>query len=100
MQAQAKRQATIATDPETQQHLLEVAAPVFAVAVGQTRSLDAHSTFVVGAIEGNRGGILMNPGCFNLIGLERAQGNGAEDWVEIGVKERIMALSQTRVMER
>ena len=38
----------------------------------------------------------MNPGCFNLIGLECPKGNGAEDLVEIGVKERIDGLSQTR----
>ena len=42
----------------------------------------------------------MNPGGFNLVGLERPQGNSTEDLVEIGVKERIEALSQTRIVER
>jgi hypothetical protein len=66
VQAHAKRQATIATDPETQEHLLKAVAPVFAVAVGRMGFLGTLSSGFVGAVETNRRGILMNPGCFNL----------------------------------
>ena len=80
--------------------MLEVAAPIFVVAIGRTGFLGTLLSGFVGAVKGDGRGILMNSGCCNLVGLQRPQGKGAEDLVEIGLKERIEGLSQTGVVER
>ena len=60
-QPHAQGQAAIATDAQTQQHLLEITPVVFAMAIGGARSPRIRSPLVIRAVEGDRRRIVMNP---------------------------------------
>src|SRR5262249_26400031 len=51
------------------------------------------------AIERHGGGILMQPGRRESVALQRLEGQGAKDLVEIGRKERIKAMPQAIIIE-
>jgi hypothetical protein len=54
---------------------------------------------LISAVETNRGGILMKPRGLDLVDLQSPKGNGAEDLMQMGIKESIERLTQTRTME-
>jgi hypothetical protein len=60
-QPHAQGQAAIATDAQTQQHLLEITPVVFAMAIGGARSPRIRSPLVIRTVEGDRRRIVMNP---------------------------------------
>jgi hypothetical protein len=92
--------ASIPTHAETEQHLFEVVTTVFAMPVGRPRR-PRHVRFVlIGPIEGNRSGILMQPGRRKGIDLQGFEGDRTKHRVEIGRKQRIEDMSQAGIMER
>src|SRR4030095_9135479 len=81
---QAEREA-ITAHAETQEHLLEIIMPIFAMPIGRTwgdgalRTLGGRRAgllpFLIGPIERDRGGVLMEPGGWNGIDLQCIQGH-------------------------
>ena len=55
---------------------------------------------LISPVKTNGGGILVQPRCLNLVGLQSPEGNSTEDLMQVGIKESIEGLSQTRVVER
>jgi hypothetical protein len=91
--------ATIPTDAETQENLLEVRPAVLGMARGGARGCGACRRFI-GAIEGNRRRILMEPRRGDGIGLQSMEGDGSKHLVEMGGEEGIQNLAQAGVMDR
>jgi hypothetical protein len=63
--AHAEREA-ITAHAETQEHLLEIIAPIFAVPIGRSRwdkPRNRAGFLLIGPIQGDRRRILMEPGC-------------------------------------
>jgi hypothetical protein len=98
--AQAQRDASIAAHPKTEQHLLEIVTAIFAMAIGRAGCLGRLRFVLIGPIEGNGRGVLMEPGGGEAIDLQGFEGNGTKDLVEIGCKQGIEDASQPIVMER
>jgi hypothetical protein len=87
--ANPQRYAAIPTHPETEEHLLEIVPPVFAVPVGRPGSPWCLRCVLIGPIERNRRGVLMEPGRRNGIDFQRFKGEGAKHLVQIGGKQGI-----------
>jgi hypothetical protein len=95
----SQRQPAIATHAETQEHLFEIATPIFTMSIsrpGRSRSL---RFVLIRPIERNRRGVLMEPRRGNGIDLQRLEGNGAKHLVEIGGKQRIQDVAQPVIIE-
>ena len=60
-QTEAQRYAAIPTDTQTQQYLFEIVTSIFALSVGRVRRLRTLRLVRIRAIQGNGGGILMQP---------------------------------------
>jgi hypothetical protein len=82
-------QPAIATDSQTQEHLLEIRAAIFAVSVSWPRGSRGLWLVRIHPIERNRCGVLMQPGGRDGIDLERFEGDSPKDPIEIGGKQRI-----------
>src|SRR5262249_525225 len=69
--AQAQGDAAISTHAETEEHLFEIVSSVFAMPVGRPWGASYLRLVPLRAIERNRRGILMQPGCREGIALQR-----------------------------
>src|SRR5262245_29414231 len=99
-QTDTEGQPTIPAYSRTQEHLFEIVPPVFAMPVSRPGG-SYHFWFVlIRPIERNRRGVLMEPWRWDGVDLQRFEGNGAQDLVEIGRKQRIEDVSQSVVMKR
>src|SRR5262245_53418241 len=58
---EAQGDAASPAHAQTEEHLFEVISPVFAMPVGRPRSPQRLRVVLIGPIEGNRGGVLMQP---------------------------------------
>src|SRR5499425_1242654 len=82
-QAHAEREA-ITADAETQEDLLEIIPPIFAVPIGRPgrdQPCDWAGRLLIGPIEGDGRCILMEPGCREGIHLQGVEGDGTKDAV-------------------
>jgi hypothetical protein len=96
---EAQGYATIPAHAKTEEYLFEVVTPVFAMPVGRPRS-SRHLRFVlIGPIEGNRGGVLMQPRCRDGIDLQGFEGHCTKHGVEIGRKQRIEDVPHPVIIE-
>ena len=108
-----EREAAIATHPQTEEHLLELIAPIFTMSIGWTRGhrvvfllrllpIGRHLSLIslISAIEGNGCRILMEPRRGDGIDLQCLQGHSTKYLVEIGSKQGIQDLAQTIIIER
>ena len=64
--------------------MFEVVTPVFAMPIGRPRSPRGLRCVLISPIEGNRGGVLMQPGRRDGIDLQGFEGDRAKYRVEIG----------------
>jgi len=88
---------------ETQQHLLEIITPIFAVPVsrpGRDRSFAPVSLLLIGPIQGDRRRILMKPRGREGIDLQGVEGDSPKYAVEMCGTQRIENLPQPIIMER
>jgi hypothetical protein len=91
--AQTERQPSIAPHPETEEHLLESMATIFAVSVRWSGGPRRLRLVLIGAIEGNGCGLLMPPRGRDGIDLQRFERDRSKNTVEIGRKQRIEDVS-------
>ena len=71
------------------EHLFEIVPPVFAVPVGWPWCSGRLRLVLIGAIERNGGGILMESGRRQGIDLQRFEGHRTKHLIEVGRKQRI-----------
>jgi hypothetical protein len=108
--AHAQGQSAIATHPQTQQDLLQIIAAIFTMAI---RGARGHRVLLVlgplrvrrglpliSPIQGNRRGILMEPGSGDGVHLQGLEGHGAKHLIEIGGKQGLQDLAQPVIIER
>src|SRR5262249_34980368 len=88
------------TYAQTQEHLFEVIASIFAVPVGRPGRSSSLRLVRIRPIERNGRGVLMEPGGRDGVDLQRFEGDGAKDLVEIGSKQRIEDVTQPVIMKR
>src|ERR1043166_4989480 len=101
-QAHAQREP-ITAHAETQEHLLEIITPIFAVSIGRTRwdkPFARASLLLIGPIQANRRRILMEPGGCQGIDLQGVKRDRTKHAVEMRGKERLQDLPQPVIMER
>src|SRR3989454_1769029 len=101
-QAHAQRQA-ITAHAETQEHLLEIIMPIFAVPIGRPRwdkYFDWAGLLLIGVVEGERRRILMEPWGHEGIDLQGVEGDRPKHAIEIHGKQRVEDLPQPVIMER
>jgi len=79
--------------------LCEVVTTVFAMPVGRPRSSRCLRVVLLGPIEGNRGGILMQPWRREGIDFQGFEGDRTKHRVEIGRKEGIEDIPTTLLHE-
>jgi hypothetical protein len=106
--AQAEREA-ITAHPETQEHLLEISRPIFAMAIGRTWGDGALRTggvlgagvlpFLIGPRERESRGVLMEPGGWHSIDLQGIEGHSPKHPVQIGRKQSIEDLAQPVIVQ-
>jgi hypothetical protein len=99
MHTEAQGNTSISTHAKTEEHLFEVVTTVFAMPVGRPRSPRRLRFVLIGPIQGNRGGILMEPGCGDGVDLQRFEGDRTKHRVEIGGKQGIEDMSQAVIIE-
>jgi hypothetical protein len=97
---EAEGYAAIPTHAETEEYLFEVVTTVFAMPIGRPRSAWGLRFVRIGPIEGNRGGVLMQPGRRDGIDLQGFEGDRTKHRVEIGRKQRIENVPQAVIIER
>jgi hypothetical protein len=107
--AQAEREA-ITVHAETQEHLLAIIMPIFAMPIGRTwgdralRTVGVRGTgvlpFLIGPIERDRGRVLMEPGGWNGIHLQGMQCHSPKHPVQMGRKQGIEDLAQPVIVQR
>jgi hypothetical protein len=90
---------SIPTHPETEQHLFEVSTPIFAMPVGRPRRLRRLRFVLIGPLEGNRGGILLEPGRRESIDFQGFERDRTKHRVEIGRKQRVEDMPQAVIIE-
>jgi len=95
----AQGDSAIPTHAKTEKHLFEVGTPVFAMPVGRSRRPQRLRFVLIGPIEGNRGGVLMQPRCWDGIDLQGFEGHCPKHGVEIGRKQRIEDVPQPVIIE-
>ena len=80
---------SIAAHAQTEEPLCEVVTTVLALPIGRARRPQCLRFVLVGPIQGNRGGVLMQPGRRDSIDFERLERDGAKDLIEIGGKQGV-----------
>jgi hypothetical protein len=98
-QADTEGQSAIPAHAQTQEHLFEIGPTVFAMPVSWPGSSYRCWLVLIRPIECNRGGVLMEPGRWDGVDLQRFEGNSAKDLVEIGGKQRIEDVAQAVIVE-
>ena len=96
---EAQGYAAIPTHAQTKEHLFEIVTTVFAMPVGRPRSPRRLRFVLIGPIECNRGGVLMQPRCRDGIDLQGFEGHRTKHRVEIGRKQRIEDVPQPVIIE-
>ena len=100
--AHAQREALTA-HAETQEHLLEIIMPLFAVPIGRPRwdrPFARAGLLFISSVQGNRRGILMEPGSREGIDLQGVEGDRSKHAIEIHGKQRLEDLPQPVIVER
>jgi hypothetical protein len=100
--AQAARE-TITTHTETQEHLLEIITPIFAVPRGRPRRARPFAwagLLLIGPLQGERRRILREPGGRDGIDRQGVERDSPKHAVQIGGTQRIEELPQPVIMER
>jgi hypothetical protein len=97
---EAEGYAAIPTHAQTKEDLFEVVTTGFAMPIGRPRSAWSLRFVLLGPIEGNRGGVLRQPGRRDGIALQGFEGDRTTHRVEIGRKQRIEHVPQAVIMER
>jgi hypothetical protein len=98
--AQAQRDASIAAHPKTAQHLLAIVTAILAMARGRAGCLWSLRFGLIGPIEDNGRGVLMEPGGGEALDLQGFEGNGTKDLVEMGRKQGIQHVPEPVIMQR
>jgi hypothetical protein len=98
-QAHTQGYAPIPAHAKTQQDLFEIVPPVFAMPISRPRRPWRLRCVLIGPIEGNRGGVLVQPGRRYGIDSEGIEGDRTEHRVEIGRKQRIKDVPQAVIIE-
>jgi len=101
-QAHAEREA-ITADAETQEDLLEIIPPIFAVPIGRPgrdQPCDWAGRLLIGPIEGDGRCILMEPGCREGINVQGVEGDGTKDAVELRGTQRLEHLAKAVIVQR
>src|SRR5262245_47795493 len=93
-QAYTERQTPIPAHVQTQEHLFEIVPPVFAMPVRRPGGSYHFGFVLIRPIERNRRGVLMEPWRWDGVDLQRFEGNGAKELIEIGRKQRIEDVAQ------
>jgi hypothetical protein len=97
---EAQGYAAIPAHAQTEEHLFEVVTPVFAMSVGRPRSPRHLRIILIGPLEGNRGGVLMQPRGRDGRALQGFESHCTKHGVEIGRKQRIEDVPQPVIIER
>src|SRR5262245_16716146 len=101
-QAHAEWKALTA-DAETQEDLLEILTPIFAVPIGRPgwdQPCDWSGRLLIGPIQGDGRGILMEPGGREGINVQGVECDGTKDAVELRGKQRLENLAETVIVQR
>jgi hypothetical protein len=101
-QAHAEWKALTA-DAETQEDLLEIIPPIFAVPIGRPgrdQPCDWAGRLLIGPIQGDGRCILMEPGCREGINVQGVEGDGPKDAVEMRGKQRLENLAEAVIVQR
>ena len=100
--AQAPREA-ITADAATQEHLLEISRPSLAGPIGRPRRdrpCDRAGFRLLGAVQGDRRRLLMEPGGRAGRDLQSVEGDRPKHAVAMGGKERVEALPEPVILAR
>src|SRR5262249_55961489 len=101
-QAHAQWEA-ITAHAETQEHLLEIIMPIFAVPIGRPRRdepLGWAGLLPISPITADSRRILMEPGGREGIDLQGVEGDGTKDAVELRSKQRLENLAEAVIVQR
>src|SRR5215510_14062654 len=101
-QAHAERE-TLTTHTETQEHLLKIIPPIFAVPIGRPgreRPFARAGHLLIGPIQGDRRRILMQPWGRESIDLQGVERDRTKHAVELRSKQGLQDLPQPIIMER
>jgi hypothetical protein len=101
-QAHAERQASAAYT-ETQEDLLEIITPSFAVPIGRAgrdQPFDRAGLLLLGPRQGERCRILMEPGGRDGIDVQGVEGDGPKHAVEMCAKQRLENLAEAVIVQR
>src|SRR5262249_21191450 len=101
-QAHAEWEA-ITVHAETQEDLLEIIPPIFAVPIsrpGWDKPRNRADRLLIGPIQADRRRILMEPGGREGIDLQGVEGDSPKDAVELRGKERIENLAEAVIVQR
>jgi hypothetical protein len=99
--AQAEREA-IPAHAETQEHLLAIVMAVLALPIGGSgwdKPCNRAGLLLIGPIQGERGRILMEPGCREGIHLKGVACDGPKHAVEMGGKQRSEHLAEAVIVQ-
>jgi hypothetical protein len=97
---EAEGDSAIPTHAQTEEYLFEVITTVFAMPIGRPRSAWGLRFVLIGPIEGNRSGVLMQPGYRDGVDLQGFEGDRTKHRVEIGRKQRIENVPQAVIIKR
>jgi hypothetical protein len=98
-QANAQGYPSIPAHAETQQALLEIGTPIFAMPRGRSGRPVSLRCVLLDAIEGNRRRVLMQPGRRERIDLQGFESDGAKHFLEMGRKQRIEDVPHAVILE-
>src|SRR5262245_2272786 len=98
-QPEPQWQPAIATHAQAQEHLFQIATPIFTMPIGRPGRSRGLRFVLIRPIEHNGGGVLMQPGRWDRIDLQGFEGDRAKHPVEIGGKQRIEDVPQAVIME-
>jgi hypothetical protein len=96
---EAQGYATIPAHAKAEEHLFAVVTPVFAMPVGRPRSPRQLWFVLIGPLEGNRGGVLMQPRGRDGRDLQGFESHCTTHGVEIGRKQRIEDVPHPVIIE-
>jgi hypothetical protein len=92
-------QPPIPTDPETEEHLFEVVATIFAMPIRRVGGLSTLRLVRIRPVEQHGRGVLMQPGRRDGIDFQGFQGDRTKHLVEIGRTQRIKDMPQAVIIE-
>ncbi len=98
-QANAQGYPSIPAYAETQQDLFEIGTPIFTMPIGRSGRPVSLRFVLIRSIERNGRRVLMQPGCWNGIPLQRFEGNRTKHLVKVGRKQRIKDVPQAVIIE-